>query len=213
MENDAEDDFWTGWAETGVREWGILPTERIPFSEEVRRYCQNGGCGHYGRSWACPPAVGEEEVCRARCLSYDRILVFNAVYPLEDSFDFEGMKRGMLAFKEVCDRVYERAREKLPDFLLLSNEGCFRCPECTFPDRPCRIPDKLFPSIEGYGIWVSELAARAGLTYCRPQTVTYFGGLLFCPDPPAQQRGPDPGDRKSRTQTRKADKTRKEDRT
>jgi len=50
-------------------------------------------------------------------------------------------------------------------FLLLSNEGCIRCKSCTYPDAPCRFPDKLYPSLEGYGILVTELAKKAGLNF------------------------------------------------
>ena len=77
-------------------------------------------------------------------------------------------------------RLYFLAKERLPAFLLLSNEGCSRCQTCTYPESPCRYPEMLFPSLEGYGIYVSELAARASLSYNNgPNTVTYFGMLLY----------------------------------
>ncbi len=56
--------------EIGLWEYGLLPTEKILFSEEVRALCRDNVCGRYGTSWACPPAVGTVEECRARCLAY-----------------------------------------------------------------------------------------------------------------------------------------------
>ena len=65
-------------------------------------------------------------------------------------------------------------------YLLLSNEGCKRCEKCTYPDAPCRFPDKLFHSLEGYGFIVSELAKMAGISYINGEnTVTYFGAVMF----------------------------------
>ena len=164
----------------GIHSFGILPSSRIAFDPEVRKICEGNLCRLYGKTWACPPAVGTDAQCRARCLSYEKALVFHAVYSLEDPFDYEGMQRGHREFKALCDRLYFLAKKHLPEFLLLSNEGCNRCQTCTYPKSPCRYPEMLFPSLEGYGIYVSELAARASLSYNNePNTVTYFGMLLY----------------------------------
>lgn len=162
----------------GVYQYGVIDVSEIPFSPEVRTMCM--ACPSYDHSWACPPAVGEVGDCRRTCLSYKKILVFSARYELEDSFDYEGMQAGMRAFKDVCDKVFQLAQQHIGQCLLLSNEGCFRCKTCTWPHAPCRMPGRLFPSIEGYGILVSELAGKAGISYVNgPNTVTYFGGLLY----------------------------------
>jgi len=166
--------------ETGITAQGILPTAEIEFSPEVRRLCEGNACRNYGKTWACPPAVGSLEECRARILAYPAALVFSSVYPLEDSFDFEGMAAGHRAFKAVCDRLFDRLPRPV---LLLSNEGCSRCASCTYPNAPCRFPDRLFPSLEGQGILVNRLAQKAGLRYHNGEnTVTYFGMACFPPD-------------------------------
>ena len=167
-------------ASLGLWQCGLLPASEIPFSPEVRRLCRDNACRGYGATWACPPAAGSLEECRARCLSFRRIMVFNTRAPLEDSFDIDGMRAAMRSFKDVCDRLDTLVRPRLPRFLLLSNEGCFRCGKCTYPAAPCRFPDRLHPAIEGYGILVGQLAKAAGLSYSGgPDTVVYFGGLLF----------------------------------
>ena len=164
----------------GIREYGVISVQQIPFSDEVRHLCEGNACRCYGTSWACPPAVGTVEECRARCSAYTQMLVFSACYPLEDSFDFEHMHAGLLEFKSVCDRLFDLACTAIPEFLLLSNESCFRCRHCTYPHAPCRHPDRLFPSLEGYGILVSKLASEAGIHYINGEnTVSFFGGLLF----------------------------------
>ncbi len=137
-------------------------------------------CRNYNTSWACPPAVGSLKECRRKMLRYDSAMVFNAVYKLSGSFDLDGMRNGHREFKKVCDRLYAAAKDEYADFLILSNEGCVRCEKCTYPDEKCRMPDILFPSLEGFGINVSELAALAGVNYINGKdTVTYFGMLLY----------------------------------
>lgn len=139
----------------GITASGYISTKDICFLPEIRKICENNQCGDYGKTWACPPAVGSFEECRLRCLTYNSAFVFASSYQLADSFDWEGMEHGHKEFKQVCDRLYHLMEQP---FLLLSNEGCIRCTECTYPHSPCRFPEKLFPSVEGYGIVVSELA-------------------------------------------------------
>ena len=166
-------------APAGIGKYGFLRPAEIPFDPAVRAACEGNTCRGYGATWACPPGVGTFADCRARCLSYERALVFSVSYPLEDSFDYEAMRAGMLDFKKVCDRLAEAAGPIVPGLLLLSNESCFRCRTCTYPEAPCRFPEKLHPSIEGYGILVGQLAGLAGIPYGVPGAVTYFGALLF----------------------------------
>lgn len=164
----------------GFTESGYIEIPALKFYPEVRAICEGNSCRNYGATWACPPAVGTLEACRARVQQYDRMLLFSIKYELEDSFDFEGMTDGMLDFKKSVDIFHGEIEKVLPDFLLLSNEGCGRCEMCTYPDAPCRFPKLLHPSLEGFGFMVYELAAEAGIRYNNgPNTVTFFGALLF----------------------------------
>lgn len=177
MKNAAQDAALIG---IGITASNWIRTEEIHFSPEIRAICAGNTCRNYEKTWACPPATGTFDQCREQILNYPAALVFTSVYPLEDSFDYEGMQKGHRAFKQVCDRLYQLLEG---DFLLLSNEGCIRCQSCTYPEKPCRFPQMLFPALEGYGILVNRLAASAGIPYIAgPNTVTYFG-LLCCSDP------------------------------
>ena len=104
--------------------YDFLDPKELEFSDRIRWICEHE-CPMYGKTWACPPAVGTVKECRARCLAYKTAMVFSAVYPLEDSFDYEGMLQGHSAFKDLCDRLYERVKPQLHQFLLLS--GCHSC--------------------------------------------------------------------------------------
>ena len=166
--------------EIGIHEYGLISPSEIAFEQDIRTICEENACRLYRKSWACPPAVGTVDECRARCLQYTSAMVFNAVYPLEDSFDYEGMRRGHRAFKALCDRLYVLVKSRLSSFLILSNEGCTRCRDCTYPSTSCRKPELLFPSLEGFGINVAKLAAGGNIQYTNGKnTVTYFGMLLY----------------------------------
>lgn len=161
-------------------EAGEIPMGELVYTAESRDYCAGNRCRSYGATWACPPAVGSLEQCRAQCEAYAHFFLFARRYELEDSLDIEGMGDAHDDFQERVEQLGDELRAAgLTDFLLLNNEGCTRCDECTYPDAPCRFPEKLYPSIEGYGFLVSALARQAGIPYAgKPTELRYFGAIL-----------------------------------
>lgn len=108
------------------------------------------------------------------------MLLFTGRFEIEDSFDFEGMIDRMFQFKKMVEQLDQTLKNSLDSYQLLANEGCGRCDGCTWPDAPCRFPDRLYHSIEGYGFQISQLAKQAKIRYNNGQnTITYFGALLF----------------------------------
>lgn len=165
--------------ELGVRQYAFLEPSAIDFKDEIQEICNNGACQMYGKTWACPPALGNAAECKKRCLEYSKAMLFSAVYELEDSFDYEGMIDAGVSFRELCDRIYDEIGANSDKYLMLCNGACLRCEKCSYPDLPCRFPDKLFLSLEGHGILVSELAKANNMKYINGKdTVTYFGMLL-----------------------------------
>lgn len=163
----------------GFYDCGIVNTADVKFRQEIRQMCEVNTCRMYGKTWACPPAVGTVEECRERVQRYEKMLVLTGKYDLEDSFDFEAMQEGARKFREASRALNDYLRPRIKDYILLANEGCDLCRECTYPDEPCRFPDRATGSLEGYGIFVSELANQAGVKYNNgPNTVTYFGALI-----------------------------------
>lgn len=161
----------------GFDSFAVIRTEDVTFSPEVRKMCEVNRCGRYGTSWACPPGCGTLEECVAKCRVFENCAVFSRAYELEDSFDFEGMMEGHDRFAKASAKLRDMIEG---NFLLLSVEGCSKCGKCTYPDLPCRFPETLSGSLEGYGIFVNRLAAAAGIPYSRgPNTVSYFGAVFF----------------------------------
>ncbi len=164
----------------GIWEYGLVDTKDLVFLEEVREICKKNDCRKYGTSWACPPGVGTLEECREKVLSYDRGLMFTGKYQLRSPFDWKGMMKGLTEFKKVCSALNDKICDYCQDYLILDVEGCDLCEQCTYPDAPCRFPEKMHPSVEGYGMLVSAVAKAAGVKYDNGEgTVTYLGLILF----------------------------------
>jgi hypothetical protein len=58
-----------------------------------------------------------------------------------------------------------QVRHFYPDCLPMGAGTCRLCRLCTYPDRPCRHPDRMVASMEAYGLLVSDVAVRSGLGY------------------------------------------------
>lgn len=74
-----------------------------------------------------------------------------------------------------------KAREnRAARFVLLGAGGCSLCEKCSYPDAPCRHPDKARRSMEACGIDVVSLSRNLGLRYMNGEnTVTYFSVLFY----------------------------------
>ncbi len=165
----------------GAHKTGSISTKDIPFAPSLLELCKMNRCGKYGKSYTCPPLIGDVETLIANAKSYHQAIVFQKIYLLEDSFDLESMLQGKKDFKALTKRIYQICVENLDDFCLLGAGACDICETCGALDgTPCRFPDQAIASLESYGIQVSSLAERCGLKYINGQnTVTYFGVILY----------------------------------
>ena len=164
----------------GIHEYAFAKTSDLLFSMGTRLLCEGNQCGHYGSTWACPPAVGSYNSCVAKCRSYENVCLLSTVTDLKGQYDFRGWHRARIFHEAATAKSARLFRAHYPGALVLSTEGCILCDQCTYPDAPCRYPDQIFPSVEGYGIVVMDLASKTGLSYNNgPETVTYFSFVLF----------------------------------
>ncbi len=163
-----------------VFQYKLIDTCEIPFSQAVVDMCKANRCGKYGSCWTCPPGVGELSELEKKIKSYKNAVVFTCKYSLESSFDFEGMTEGQRRTKLVLQNITEMLLEDSEKFTALGCEGCDICEKCTYPDSPCRFPEKAIPSVEACGINVVELAKKSGINYNNGvNTVTYFCIILY----------------------------------
>jgi len=168
-------------AEEPILEYAFPDPQTIGFSDRIRWVCEHE-CPRYGTSWSCPPAVGSVQACAARCRAHEGAFIFSTVAEVQDITNLEETLATRMAHEEVTARITERFRREYGKarVLTLSTESCSLCSRCTWPDAPCRHPDKMFPCVESYGIVVSELAEAEGMSFDNgPNVVTWFSLIFF----------------------------------
>ena len=164
----------------GFETVAALEPATLEFLPEVREMCAADRCRSYGKNWSCPPACGSLEDWKARCGRYQRGLLLQTVGEREDSWDFEAMEEAALRNRERVDALAEALLADGADFLFLAAGTCTRCETCTYPDAPCRFPEKLFPSMEACGLFVSKVCADNGVAYYYgDDKIAYTCCLLF----------------------------------
>ena len=177
METEITDILSETEAATGVQahERALLSVSKLVFSPQLLDYCKSNVCGNYNKSWTCPPVCESMEEQRKKILSFQNVFVFTTKHKLEDSFDYEGMIRGM----ELHALLTIEFKKRSNDAPVYGAGSCPVCDFCAFPS-PCPFPEKKIGSIEAAGINVTELSKAAGIAYNNgPDTVTYFSMALM----------------------------------
>lgn len=171
--------------DNGAYKTNIIETKQIRTNRSFRDICESNHCGMYSRCYMCPPDAGNIDKLIEEIDKYDFALVYQTVTKIEDSYDFEGMinaKKHIISITLKLKKVFSDLG--ISDTLHLGVGGCGICETCAKQtSEPCRFPENAIPSLEAYGINVSELAKSADMKYINGQnTVTYFGAVLFSLD-------------------------------
>lgn len=156
-----------------------LKPESLEFSQRIRHICQTE-CPMYGKSWACPPGVGEVDSCRAKCLSYHDCLLVGTITEVEDITDIEATLATRPDHEEVTNQVRELLRSQGIEPYVLSSEACAVCERCAYLDgEPCRLPDRMHPCVESHGIVLTKTLEDFGLEFQYGSNIVTWYSLLF----------------------------------
>ncbi|MCL2299030.1 MAG: DUF2284 domain-containing protein [Firmicutes bacterium] len=163
----------------GFSHAGGLDAATLNPRPEVRDMCAADRCRSYGKSWMCPPACPSLEENKARLAKYKTGILVQTTGTPEDDFDLEGMveigreqMRRFHAFHKVL-------RAEFPGMLALGSGVCHLCEACAYPGAPCRRPEDAVPSMEAFGLVVSDTCRDNGLKYnYGPGTMTFTGCYL-----------------------------------
>ena len=167
--------------EMGVSNAADIPKHKLVLQSQMRFYCEKNHCGMYGRSYACPPHIGEINALMAHLSSFSQVVFFQNIYSLEDSFDYEGMTAAKNKHKQMTLQISRAVYKKYGKHqaLVLSAGACDKCNTCAlFTHEPCRHPDDALAPLEAYGINVSQVC-NDSLKYINGEnTVTYFSAVF-----------------------------------
>lgn len=160
-----------------------VPVKKIVLQPEIRGLCEQNTCGRINTNYTCPPHVGKIEDLIAELSSFSTVVIWQNIYSVEDSFDYDGMMEGQAKHHrmtlEVARQVYnELGRKKA---IVLTAGGCFLCKQCAVvSNTPCKNPNKALISLEAYGVNVVETSMNIGMKYINGKdTVTYFSGVFI----------------------------------
>jgi|GEM_PF-290270 len=157
-----------------------LDPGKLRFLPAVRDMCADGRCGNYNRSWSCPPACGTLEESAARAKRYPFGVLLQTTVTLSDPFDYEGMEAAGIKHKASFEKFTDFMRNSFPDVLPMGAGGCRLCKTCTYPDSPCRFPERMTVSMEAYGLLVSDVCADCGAPYYYGSgTMTFAACVLY----------------------------------
>lgn len=173
----------TDWI-TKAKEMGFdaavsLNPQLLESREDVRSMCATDKCGAYNRNWTCPPACGTIEECQQRMRKYTHGILLQSIGHMTKVIDSKCYRETERRHMQNFNAFAEELRKEHPDALCLGAGGCRVCMQCAFPE-PCRFPEKAISSMEGYGLFVTQVCQDAGVPYYYGEkTITYSACILF----------------------------------
>ena len=151
----------------------------LEFSQRVRYICRTE-CPMYGKSWACPPGVGEVEACRSKCGVYENCLLVGTIVEVADIADLEATLATRSDHEALTNEIRDLMRQQGVEPYVLSTEACALCERCAILDgQPCRMPDKMHPCVESHGINLIPTLESCGLEFQYGENIITWYSLLF----------------------------------
>ena len=168
--------------ELGFTRAFTLNAREIPFDEVdiLRQGCEANDCGNYGTSWCCPPGVGTKEEVEAKVKRWQKGIMVQFITEVIDvSFQPELFREINAAFGEMVQCLYETVKEREGDCYMLGKGHCDLCKKCTYPDEPCRFPEKAAPCLSSHGINVGKLWETSGFPRGRLDEFDSYALILY----------------------------------
>lgn len=173
----------TDWLEKakqmGFDTAAYLDPKTLTAREDVRTMCAADKCGAYNKNWTCPPACGTVTECQQKMRRFERGILLQSVGHMTKAVDWRCCRETERRHLRNFDAFAEEIRRQYPDALCLGAGGCRVCRVCAYPD-PCRFPEKAMFSMEGYGLFVTQVCRDAGVPYWYGErTVAYTACVLY----------------------------------
>lgn len=165
-------------SELPLYQYAFISTKDLQFSDRIRWICEHE-CTMYNKTWACPPAVGSVEACKARCLQFEAVLMIATITEVNDISNMEETLSTRKGHEEITRQAHAMVAEQVEETMVLSTEACAICEKCAWPNAPCRFPDKMYPCVESHGIIASALAESAGIDFYADHNLVTWFSLIF----------------------------------
>ncbi len=149
--------------------------------ESMRLKCQVPICEYFDACKVCPPNIPSVSQFRETLSGYKKAFLVVLKERIEDINVYRKDFRAELKLADIIGHLEKAAFENgFYQALGLGVGGCKLCEKCTPRGEPCRRPFKARPSPEGFGIDITELARKAGVSVeWPPKDYVNFMGLVF----------------------------------
>ncbi len=156
-----------------------LNTAALSPRQDVRDMCSADRCGAFGKNWTCPPHCGTLDECEAKLRRCSRGILLQTVGKTEKAIDTRAYRRTEQRHLEQFHALADQIRKAYPAALCLGSGGCRVCKTCAYP-KDCRFPERACPSMEGYGLFVTQVCRDSGVPYYHgDRTITYTACILL----------------------------------
>jgi len=156
-----------------------IDPKSLEFSDRIRWICEHE-CPMYGKTWACPPAVGSVSRCREKCRSFENCLMIATIVEVDDIADINETLATRPGHEAITNEVRDLMRGQGVEPYVLSTEACTECARCAWLDgRPCRHPDRMHPCVESHGINLVPVLEENGMEFQFGANVVTWVSLLF----------------------------------
>ena len=171
-----------GLSELPLYLYADIDPQALEFAQRIRWICQHE-CPMYGKSWACPPGVGDVNECADICKSYVNCLLISTITEVSDITNLQETLATRPDHETVTNEVRELFRAQGIEPYILSTEACAACQRCAILDgEPCRHPDRMHPCVESHGINILPTLEELGIPFQYGENVVTWISLLFYND-------------------------------
>lgn len=156
-----------------------LKEHPIGCHQRILDICKENKCGNYNKSWTCPPNAPPLSECQRQISSFGHLMIYKFSFPVKDIRD-PGEVRGLLKRQQdIVREIRDEANAKGIRNLSLPGGSCLYCDKCTYPDAPCRYPDKALNSNDAYALDLASYIESVGLSFKRNDDEVIFFGMMF----------------------------------
>lgn len=156
-----------------------LDPQTLQAREDVRAMCAENKCGAFGKNWTCPPAIGTVEECQQKLHQYKNGVLLQTVGHMAKTIDSKCYRETESRHMKNFYAFAQQMRQTHPNALCLGAGGCRVCRQCAYPE-PCRFPEQAVSSMEGFGLFVTQVCRDSGVPYhYGEKTITYTACILF----------------------------------
>ena len=154
----------------------FLDPGKLDFKQEIRDMCAPDKCQFgYGKCWSCPPAGIPLDELAEKAKKFSKGIIVQTVGQMKSSFDMKSVRESAKVHSKHFITLADKLLEVDNDIFPMGAGPCKRCEDCTYPDNPCRFPDKMITSMEASGLYVYQV--------CKDNEVPYHYGantIAFC---------------------------------